>query len=255
MENSMNVRHVATAAVLSLFAVILSGCNGASTSANNPPSNANLEGTWEIVSTSTTNPGVSTVIDVTLNGVVGTNNSFTGRGVSFQSQPTFDPYDCQSVWIDNQNNPLTLTTTGSQVTGTFTDGSAVFNFTGQASGVGTTQAQFSGTYTSAAGNSTACQGSGTVIGTYIANLPVSLAGNYVGSSGYLTGTTLSVTQNGGSVTAVLSGAGTYSGADTLNVNTAIVSDGSDVLTLWWDGSSNTLWLWSQADGASGFTKQ
>ena len=62
----MNVSHVATAAVLSLFAVILSGCNGASTSANNPPSNANLEGTWEIVSTSTTNPGVSTVIDVIL---------------------------------------------------------------------------------------------------------------------------------------------------------------------------------------------
>jgi hypothetical protein len=64
-----------------------------------------------------------------------------------------------------------------------------------------------------------------------------------------------VTQNGRSITAVLNGAGTYSGVDTLNVNTAILSDGSDVLTFWWDGLSSTLWVWSQADGASGFTKQ
>jgi hypothetical protein len=238
-----------------VLALILSGCNSASNNSNNQPSNAYLEGTWEIVSTSTTNPGLVTVIDVSLSEVSGTNNSFTGPGVSFQSQPSFYPYDCQSVWIDNQNNPLTLTTSGSQVTGTFTDGGAVFNFTGQVSGIGTAQAQFSGTYSSAAGNPTACQGSGTVTGTYIANQPVSLAGNYSGASGYLIGSSLSVTQSGRSLTAVLSGAGTYSGADTLNVNTAIVSDGSDVLTLWWDGATETLWIWSQSDGASGFTKQ
>jgi hypothetical protein len=181
----MNSRHLATTAVLAIFTVILSGCGGASNNANSNPSAADLTGSWEIVGTSTTNPGLVTVIDVTLSSAVGTNNSFTGSGMSFQSQPTFYPYDCQSVWIDNQNNPLMLTTTASQVTGTFTDGSAVFDFTGQTNGIGTTEAQFSGTYTSAAGNATACQGSGTFVGTYIANLPVSLAGNYVGSSGYL----------------------------------------------------------------------
>ena len=249
------MKRIVLIGLLTMLATALSGCNGVSNNAKSNPSPADLAGSWEIVATSTTNSGVATVIDATLSGVAGTNNSFTGPGISFQSQPTFDPYDCESVWIDNQNDPLTLTTTASQVTGTFTDGNAVFNFIGQTSGIGTTQAQFSGTYTSAAGNSTACQGSGTFVGTYIANLPVSLAGNYAGSSGYLTGTTLSVTQNGRSITAVLSGAGTYSGADTLNVNTAIVSDGSDILTLWWDASTSTLWVWSQADGASGFTKQ
>ncbi len=239
--------------LVAILGVILSGCNSASNNnANNPPSNTNLEGKWEIVATSTTNPGVVSVIDVSVSSNVGPVGSFSGGAILFQSQPTFYPYDCQGVWTDNQNDPLTLTTNGSQVTGTLTDGSATFNLTGQVTGQGTSSVQFSGTYSSGAGNPTACQGSGTFVAS---QGTVSLTGNYLGTSGYLTGSSLSVTQNGGSVTAVLSGAGTYSGADTTNGNTAIVSDGTDILTLWGDGSTKTLWIWSQADGASGFAKQ
>jgi hypothetical protein len=249
-------RTIVLMALLGL-ATVLSSCGGGSSSTNNnPPPNANLEGNWEIVATSTTNPGVVSVIDVSLNSVGNPFGSFNGGAWSLQGQPTFYPYDCQGVLILDQNDPLAVTTSGSKVTGTLTDGSAVFNFTGQVSGQGTAGVQFSGTYSSAAGNSTTCQGDGT----FIASQAVSLTGNYLGTSGYLTGATLSVTESGGNggpighdVTAVLSGAGTYRGSSMGNV--AEVSSGSDVFYIWWDGSTKTLWIWSQQDGASGFTKQ
>lgn len=160
--------------------------------------------------------------------------------------------------ILNQSDPLALTTSGSQVTGTFTDGSAVYNMTGQVSGQGTANVQFSGTYSSAAGNSTACQGSGT----FIATQPVSLTGNYLGTSGYLTRATLSVTQSGGnggpvghSVTAVLSGAGNYTGSSSGNTAVLSTTPSGDTFYIWWDGSAKTLWLWNSTDGVSGFAKQ
>lgn len=156
--------------LLTGLAAVLSGCNATSNNTNDdPPPNANLQGEWEIIATSTTNPGVVSVIDVVLG---------SGGAWSFQGKPTFYPYDCQSVLILDQNDPLTLTTSGSQVTGTLTDGTAVFNFTGQTSAQ-TPPQQFSGTYSSATGNSTSCQGDGT----FIASHPVSLTGNYLGTSG------------------------------------------------------------------------
>lgn len=241
--------------VLLGLATVLSGCGGGSSSTNNnPPPIPSLEGNWEIIATSTSNPGVVSVIDVSLDG---NGTSFNGLAWSFQGHPTFNPYDCQGVSILDQKGPLTLTPNGSQLTGTFSDGSAVYNLTGQASGQGT-GVQFSGTYSSAAGNSTNCQGDGT----FVASQPVWLTGNYVGTSGYLTGATLSVTESGGnggpvghSVTAVLSVAGSYYG--TSSGNSAILSStsGPDFFLSWWDASTNTLWLWNSIDGVSGFTKQ
>lgn len=247
------------ATVFAFFTIVLSGCGGGGVSSTNnkPPANVGVPGEWEIIATSTTNPGVVSVIDVFLNSVVGPGNSFSGGAWSFQGHPTFNPYDCQGISIRDQNDPLTLTTNGSQVSGTFTDGSGVFNVTGQVSGQGTA-AQFSGTYSSAAGNPTACQGNGT----FVATQPVWLTGNYLGTSGFLTGATLSVTQSGGNglpighqVTAVLSAAGSGSYLGTSMGNTALLSLGSDVFDIWWDASTKTLWLWSSSDGVSSFTKQ
>src|SRR5580704_11895277 len=55
-----------------LIALILTGCNGVSKN-NGVTSNpvATLDGNWEFVATSTTNPGVATVIDVQLQSNVG----------------------------------------------------------------------------------------------------------------------------------------------------------------------------------------
>src|ERR1700729_1025303 len=65
--------------------------------------------------------------------------SYSGSALSLQGQPTFSPYDCQGTFDLDQVDSLALTTTsdGVQVTGTFTDGSAVYNLTGTASGLTT----------------------------------------------------------------------------------------------------------------------
>jgi hypothetical protein len=244
--------------VVAILTAMLSGCNSVNNAAKNSPSNADIEGNWEIVATSTTNPGVVSVMDVTLTSNVGPFGSFSGAGWSFQGQPTFNPHDCQNVLIVDQNDPLALTTSGTQVTGTFTDGTAVYSITGQVSGQGTVNVQFSGTYSSATGNSTTCQGNGT----FIATQAVSLTGNYLGTSGFLTGATLSVTQSGGnggpvghSVTAVLSVAGTYSGSSSGNTAVLTTTPSGDTFYIWWDASAKTLWFWNSIDGVSGFTKQ
>jgi hypothetical protein len=177
-----------------LIALILTGCNGVSKN-NGVTSNpvATLDGNWEFVATSTTNPGVATVIDVQLQSNVGPAGSYSGSALSLQGQPTFSPYDCQGTFDLDQVDSLALTTTsdGVQVTGTFTDGSAVYNLTGTASGQTTSTQTITGTYTSSAGTPTSCQGSGM----FVAHPGGWLTGNYLGTSGALSGSTVSVTQS------------------------------------------------------------
>ena len=172
---------VSLAAVLTVM-VGCSALNNALKKANGNSTSYDLSGSWEIVATSTQNPGVLSVVE--FNATQQGNGNITAPVQEFIfGTPATVLGNCFGVIPGNPQGNVTATVdnSNSNITGSFTEtspqgGSASFAIQAPLA----SNTTFSGNFTGATGNSTACADAGTFVATQTA----SLSGTYSGQLTY-----------------------------------------------------------------------
>jgi hypothetical protein len=181
---------------LAALLTVMVGCsalNNALKKANGNSTSYDLSGSWEIVATSTENPGVLSVVE--FNATQQGNGNITAPVQEFIfGTPATVLGNCFGVIPGNPQGNVTATVenSNSNITGTFTEtspqgGSASFSIQAPLA----SNTTFSGNFIGATGNSTACADAGTFVATQTA----SLSGTYSGQLTYPDGSqeTVSVT--------------------------------------------------------------
>jgi hypothetical protein len=171
---------------LAALLTVMVGCsalNNALKKANGGNSTSyDLSGSWEIVATSTQNPGVISVVE--FNATQQGNGNITAPVQEFIfGTPATVLGNCFGVIPGNPQGSVTATVDNSKsnITGTFIETSpqgSSASFSIQAPLASNTT--FSGNFTGATGNPTACADAGTFVATQTA----SLSGNYSGQLTY-----------------------------------------------------------------------
>lgn len=249
-------RVVLFVSLVALLAVLV-GCNALQKAINQLSGNSlpDLSGSWEIVATSTSNPGVVSYVE--FNGAQQGNGNINAAAQEFilSNGAASALGNCLGVVPGNPQGNITATVATDNIQGTFTEtspsqGSASFSINAPLSG----NTSFSGNYAPVGDVPAACSD----MGTYVATMTSPLNGTYSGTLTYPDGTqemmnltatqdsayNLTVTGNasGGSKDGAISLSGTVTGNLAQLSGTTSASSRPVTVFAWWNAVKQRLYV-------------
>ena len=208
-----------------------------------------LSGRWEVIATSTMNPGVVSYVE--FNGVQNTSNISSTDVQEFILSDTGSAFsNCVGQPIGAPQGNVSASMSSSTISGSFNEssphGGASFTFSGKLAG----NASFSGGFSAAGSNTGGCMDAGS----FVASKATPLSGTYSGLLVYPDGSpeTISLTATEDSAYNVTVTGTAVGGNGTIPINLtgrvvgnlAELNDNGNVLALfaWWDSAESALWI-------------